>query len=302
MREYHVYPFESRMRMTLKNMLVSQKQIFTFEEQPLLASLITCLGIQSEIGLKELDRLSVPLGIVLKEGANPWKTEIITQDQQFGIRMWIPEIKEFFPRHPDFAEILDPLSCVHGKLSQIVIFPERVAQSYKRRGLTLVIVRDWAITAFLDSQKVNYLRANRWEMEQNIARIQAELMLYCQVAFSGTHDLSDHLLGGHQKGWTQNRSLFVEVHELLQQPPVSLRLNYFISVLLDDLAQPLWYGSETHIWLVQQIMSLIRKVEKLKEELIVPREFQQLMRALRNGVDISKISKLFKALEVIFLA
>ena len=93
------------MRPALKAMLSSQDEVFSFQEEPLLASLVTCLGIQSEIGNPERDRLSVPLGIHVQDGVNPWKTEIITHKEQLGIRMWIPGKKEFTPRHPDFANI-----------------------------------------------------------------------------------------------------------------------------------------------------------------------------------------------------
>ena len=66
---------------SLADQFVFFDEVFTFEEEPLLASLITCLGIQSEIGNPERDRLSVPLGIDLQEGVNPWKTEIITHKE-----------------------------------------------------------------------------------------------------------------------------------------------------------------------------------------------------------------------------
>ena len=210
-----------RMRLRLVEMLKSQPDIFTFEDEPHLASLCTCLGLQAELGVEALDRLSVPLGIDLSQyKENPWQSSIVKFNNEYGIVFWIPGVKEFPLRHEDLLNILHPLSMsATGELSQIVIFPHQVYECYKELGLELVIVRDWVLSSSLagDDHGVNYLKTNNWEVENNTALIQTELMVKRQVAFSGTHDVADHLLGGRGDRFGKSMSLYHQVRLRLNQ-------------------------------------------------------------------------------------
>ena len=292
------------LKRNLAERLREKAEIFSHHSDPLLASLISCLGLQFEIGRPGWDRLSAPLGVDLRAWKeNPWQTEIISLNGTIGIRMWIPEVEEFRPLHQDFAAILHPLSIdTEGRLSQIVIFPADLAQNYRARGLELVIVRDWVLSSCLsseDKRPVEYLATNLWELENNTARLQAELMANRQVAFSGTHDLADHLIGGSGQGFFENRELYQEVSESYRgifggettPKNITLVVSYLIGALLDDLAQPTWYFCKKHRALTQLSLRFLNQVQDLADDLAqleLPESFDTLMHHLRSGVRDNK--------------
>lgn len=293
---WRVFPASNSLKGNLAAELRKKGDIFSLSSEPLLGPLATCLGLQSEIGHSQRDRLSFPLGIDLsKFKSNPWHSEVITFQNLIGLRFWIPEVSEFKIRHPDFKDILHPLSLdKYGKLSQIVIFPTLVAEHYQKRGLELVIVRDWALSSFLaPDQSLNYLQTNIWEIETNSAYLQTRLMNNRQIAFSGTHDVADHLLDGNQQGMAINENLYSKASQLYekifsrrqQKKKITLLASYLVGVLLDDLAQPNWYSSLNHRWLTDQALHFLAETEKLERDiprLELPQSFHNLIKKLRS--------------------
>jgi len=274
-----------------------EKDIFSFVENPLLASLITCMGLQAELGNKQYDRLSVALGVDLEGyNVNPWKTEIISYRNKIGIRMWMEGKREIYPDHPDFINILDGMSLSKsGELNQIIIFPEDVADRYREKGLNLVIVKPWVLSSFLSKQqdRVNYFKTNSWEIELNSAKLQTQMMSVGQVAFSGTHDLVDHLLGGTGEGLKDRKSLYEHFHFEYQEifnenrnvKKIELVTSYLIGVLLDDLAQPKWYGSDLHREIAIKALRFLASLkcyEKDQVTLGLPSSFHRLIELLRS--------------------
>lgn len=298
-QSWQEFPVSGALKPKLAERLQREERIIPFDRDPLLASLICCLGLQSEIGVAGLDRMSICLGVDLSAtSTNPWKSEIISLDGCIGIRMWVPGLEELSPKHPDFMDILHPLSLdERGRLSRLVIFPQQVAQRYKNRGLELVIVRDWALSSFLASERensVNYLVTNRWEIEINSAEIQSELMYLAQVAFFGTHDLADHLLGGDGKVFAEKKEFFGSVRNLYREvfaarvvKKSTLLVSYLIGVLLDDLAQPSWYRSTAHHALVERSLHLLKQTAGWPsdiDDLEPPQSFHRLVEDLRLGM------------------
>ncbi|MEM7646144.1 MAG: hypothetical protein AAF203_04475 [Pseudomonadota bacterium] len=278
----------------MKKQLENQKAVFSFESQPLLASLTSCLGLQSEMGTQAKDRLSLPLNIHLEDDQdNPWQSEIITLNNKIGLRLWIEGIREFYPDHPDFSQILHPLSLdQEGRLSQIIIFPEDVYHNYKRRQLELVIVRDWALSAFLQGNShdsVNYFFSNEWEVKNNTAKIQTQLMKNRQLAFSGTHDLTDHLLGGQGAAWNSFMPLYQKAHSIYEHVfseektpnQQELFLSYTIGVLLDDLAQPRWYQHQPHANAIELLLIFLKKAASFGPEMLF--SFDSFVEKVRSG-------------------
>src|SRR5688572_11959896 len=131
------------LRKKIAKKLSQKEEIFPISSDPLLASLVTCLGLQFETGKADWDRWSFTLGVEPQKYSQ-WKSEIITQDGEFGIKLWMTNREEFKLRHPDFGIILHPSSLDENKnLTSLVIFPAQVANRFARdRGLELVIVRD----------------------------------------------------------------------------------------------------------------------------------------------------------------
>lgn len=291
----------------LARKLEAKEEIFSFRSEPLLASLISCLGLQFELGKKEQDRASFLLGVDLEKlpgGANPWRTEIIALGDQIGLRAWVPGREELAPLHEDFRLILHPLSMQNGRLSQLVIFPMQVAQAYEARGIELVVVRDWALSAFLSrSRNLNYQKTNREEIEQNIALLQMKLMRGRRLAFTGTHDLGDHLLGGHAGGIAQSDSLLADLEHVYAKvfaPGKGLRsqlvASYLVAVMLDDLVQPQWYGSTGHTLIARRALALIEVLAKRPDipAVFLPQSFHEIVARLRSReASFAELERLF---------
>jgi len=269
-------------------------EIFSFRSDPLLASLISCLGLQFELGKPDQDRLSFMLGVKLcQEKPNPWQSEIVSLGDQIGLRAWIPGLKELQPLHEDFRLILHPLSLSQeGVLDQLLIFPGQVADAFAGRGLELVVVRDWALSAFLSRNlNLNYQRTNKQEIEENITLTQVRLMKGRQLALTGTHDIADHLLGARTSGIESAYPLLERLHAVFEKAfpanrakKSSLVISYFLAVLLDDLVQPQWYASPAHLHLGEKALSLMLATLEKKDlpEIFLPQSFHELVKAVRN--------------------
>jgi hypothetical protein len=278
----------------LARKLEGKEEIFSFRSDPLLASLISCLGLQYELGKRDQDRSSFLLGIDLDKlaGKNPWQSEIIALGDQIGLRAWVPGIKELAPLHEDFRLILHPFSMQDGRLSQLVIFPLRVADAYLARGIELVVVRDWALSAFIgQNRNLNYQKTNKQEIEENIALLQLKLMRGRQLAFTGTHDLGDHLLGGHASGIAASDALVADLTQAFSRvfadgkgKRSQLVTAYLAAVMLDDLVQPQWYGSAGHTLVARRAMALIELLSNRADipEIFLPQSFHEIVDHLRS--------------------
>ncbi len=273
--------------------------VIPFSDEPALASLCACLALQREMGNREFDRLSPFFGVELApRAANPWESEIFQNGAEIGIRFVRRDGRPLTVRHADFAVLLAPESLGDdGELRQAVIYPQRVAERYRQRGFELVIVRDWILSSALaldEENHVSYLLTNEWEIQQNISRQQVELMTKRQLPFFGTHDIVDHLLGANVALYEVFRDLYLETKQKLDcafaSPSMPSRsrliLSYLIGVLLDDLAQPKWYGSAAHAGLVRYALAALKNAppvcpasEALPKTL--PGPFHELMEALR---------------------
>lgn len=282
------------MKATLAAQVEKKKEIFSFASDPLLASLVSCLGLRHELGKSHLDRASIFLGVDLKEEiGNPWRTEVIAHQGMLGLRAWIPGREELLPRHDDLGHILHPFSLSSdGRLRQLVIFPALVAERYAKRGIELVVVKEWALTAFLRKEnQLDYQRTNKYEIEGRIALTQMELMEKRRLAFTGTHDLGDHLLGADPAGLAKSdeairalRATFEKDFSTANPSKRSLVLGYLAAVMLDDLAQPQWYGSAEHQYILTGITVLLKRALSAPDlpELFLPSSFHEIVAGVRG--------------------
>lgn len=295
---YKTFKIDTAVKERLVKKLRAGSDIFSFEDDPAVASLCTCLGLEFEMGNRAFDRLSPFLGVDLEAGneASPWAIHFLLKDERIGICLERRDGQRPQIRHPDFQYIIDPLSFDGGALNRIILFPSRVAENYRRKGFDLVIVRDWVLTSCLaldDSQTVSYLYANAKEVESNIALLQAKIVSSHRLAFSGTHDIVDHLLLCDVKKFDQNFELFKNAHETLQaifaegvRPSrAQLFLSYFIGILLDDMAQPRWYSSSDHALLLGMALETLKDLPMAYEDptdLQLPLVFHHLVANLRG--------------------
>lgn len=229
----------------LKEELLEKPDIISFSSDPKLCSFLSCLGLKFEIENPDWDRLSIPLGAKKRT----LKAQMIMKDDLFGLVLTRMGGEEFVPHHPGFAELIDPLSLDESKvLSRIVLFPEKIAAFMQRQGIDLVIIKDWVLDSFLSEGKgYNYQFASEQEMNSQSALRQAQMLSRKQISFSGTHDLVDHLLGLNESKLFQARNYFEKSLDYIQKHSENKVLTYTTGVILDDLAQPKWYGSQKHL-------------------------------------------------------
>jgi type III secretion system FlhB-like substrate exporter len=278
-------------RNKLAEMLLQQKPVFSFQEEPVLAALCTCLGLQFEMGNSDYDRLSPFFGVEIVNGqVNPWRSEIFSIENKIGIKFSLLSGFILTLKHPDFVSIIDKASFnERGDLDKIIIYPEDVARNFRAKGFDLVIVSEW----IMSSDKVKYLVANRHEIESNIATTQIKLMQNRQLAFTGTHDIVDHLLNSDiskfnlsQELFNQVQDVFSEVFTLKRKALNSeLLLSYLIGILLDDLAQPKWYGSKAHAKVITDTLSTLKNFKRAKSievALELTPLFHELVAAIRS--------------------
>lgn len=301
MSSFQVLKIDSEVKRRLLQKLALLGEVIGFEEDPALASLCACLGLEFELGKKDYDRLSPFFGVDISElVVNPWLVEIIAKEDKIGLSLTRKDGGRLQIRHPDFQYILAPESFTSdGTLSRIILFPSDIARNFKNRGFELVIVREWVRTSCLNpdpSTQVQYLYANRWEIEANVALVQGKMMEKRQLAFSGTHDIVDHLLGSDFRRFDLFSSVFREAKRVLTEVfPIGstpsrseLLLSYLVGVLLDDMAQPKWYGSKEHEILLLMALKTLekRKVEVLNStQLSLPSSFHTLVANLREGTN-----------------
>lgn len=279
------------LRANLAKRVEKKESIFPIQSDPLLGSLVSSLGLAHEMGNREQDRLSFLLGVDLQR--EHWEKEIISFQGEIGLRAFVPGREELRPLHEDFAKILHPFSIQNGRLSQVVIFPAQVARNYAALGIELVVVRDWALTTFLKDTKLNYLVVNEHELHSNIALTQMDLIRHRRLAFTGTHDIGDHLLGASVSGFASCDSLLQETESVFAMAfregkrNRDLVLSYFVAVMLDDLVQAQWYNSSVHQSAVRRALALMRDSANLPDlsRATLPRSFHELVSALRDRSD-----------------
>lgn len=292
----------------LRAKLEKKPDIFSIESDPLLGSLMACLGIQYDLGKKDWDRLSAPLNINIDLQVNPWKSKLISINNDIALYLWSDVITEFKPDHLDFKHLLHPLSLDEkGNLSRLIISPIHISKYYKTRGIELAVVKSWAQSSFLASStdaSWNYLITNELEIKTGTALIQAQLLCNQQLAFQGTHDLADHLLGAKVNSFQKNKKIFHQIQPLLHNkfynedriPNISKILIYLVGVVLDDLAQPLWYDSENHFKILSASVMHLDNLHEFKKDqpnLNLPKSFHELMIELRKKSKYSDIEIIY---------
>lgn len=251
-----------RARENLRALVARQPAVFGIESEPLLGGLLACLGILGELNTR-LDRLAEFLGADGRKLVG----EVIREDGEYGLGVAFADGGELRPISRELLPFFAPSSvAADGTLRRMAIFPERIARFYRARGIELVIVRDWILSTCLAEAPelaVDYNHANAWELVNNIGFQQAELMVLKGLPFFGTHDIVDHLAGASAAGLDLSGPLVERVYRKMQSvfycgngSAPDLLISYFFGILLDDFAQPRWYGCARHGWLAERMLAL----------------------------------------------
>jgi len=270
-------------------------------QDPRLASLLSCRGIQFELNTP-MNRLTE---FITTTSELPWLSRILSTQAGYKIEIYLQDDSEFRILKEDIAVLISPESLdLKKRLTKIVIDPIRIACMLKFKGVELVIVRDWILASGLASDPKNavyYAQANPWEFKNNVGYRQCEMMSRHQLPFFGTHDLADHVAGSSRDGLEKSHHFVLTTFQLMQEkfskpvPDVcDLTYSYLLSLLLDDLAQPRWHGNAFHEQMLEYITQkwIDEDTSNICADTFnyqIPEQFAEIMRHLRSAQTVSDL-------------
>lgn len=233
----------------------------SFRDEPKLCARIAAYGIQREVGTAndELARFIFNADTGTAVRPESLRAEFVDWKGLFGVHIFSADAKRIELRTKGFYDVVHPRWSVNsdGTLHSLFVFPEIVAEIARGQDLDLVVVKPWGLNSIFggfDPAK-GYYQTNFWELENNDVVRFADLTRMRKIAFLGTHDLIAHIAGANRMPWDDLVKIAQRVFDVLsayfhdvKTPSVSaLLLPYTVGVVLDDLAQPPSYGSESHL-------------------------------------------------------
>ncbi len=256
----------------LRTRLSKTPEVTSFSADPKFFSLVAALGIHQEIGTIH-DEFSTFLFDQRSGKRIPrekLRSELIDYQEFAGVRIWADGFDSLDPRVRGMRTLLHPEFSYNerGEIHQCVFFPEIIAKIAATEGAEIVSVRPWGFnTVFggFDPSK-SYYKGNIGGFVNLDAIRYSGLLENRQIVFWGTHDLVSHIAGIKRSAWPEleargkaARILFEEYFAGVSRPvPFALVLPYALGMLLDDLAQPMNYESESRRHVVDLLMEAIR--------------------------------------------
>lgn len=256
----------------LRKKLLQTDEVTPISSDPKFFSQIVALGIHQEIGTihDEFSTFLFDQETGKKIPREKLRSELIQYQGYVGVRIWAEGFGSLDPRVRGMRTLLHPRFSYDssGKIYQCVFFPETIMEIAALEEAELVSVRPWGInTVFggFDPTK-SYYEGNMWEFVNLDALRYSRLLEKKQIVFWGTHDLVSHIAGIRRDAWPEliargkaAREVFEEYFSGISRPvPFSLVLPYALGMLLDDLAQPMNYESESRRHVVELLMDAIR--------------------------------------------
>lgn len=256
---------------TLRSALSGASEVISFRENPKLASEISAIALQREVGTQN-DELSWHLydartGLPI-ESSRP-RADLIRVSGVIGVRIEVPGVEELEIRKTGILPLLHPSLSFgeNGALKQLVIFPESVARILALQGVEAVVVRSWAINTLFGGYdpSANFYEVNEWELKNNDALFFARLVERRRQAFQGSHDLASHIAGTQRENWNFLSQLAGRVANVIEtslhhSSPEGLGarvIPYLLGVLLDDLAQPTHAAEPGRIRMIQEGLKIM---------------------------------------------
>ncbi len=263
--EYQHIHLSDQERERLKDHFLKMPEVTPLSRDPKFFSLIVALGIHQEIGTihDEFSTFLYDGSTGDKVDRSDLRSELISYQGYTGVRIWSVRSQHLDPRVRGLRTLLHPgLSFNDFKqIHQCVFFPEIITQIAALQGAELVSVRPWGLNTVFGGFDPNrsYYEGNMWEFVNADAIRYATLLENRQVAFWGTHDLVSHIAGMRLEEWPKiqargkrMREIFERYFQGIERPtPYSLVLPYALGMLLDDLAQPMNYHSESRLSVVE---------------------------------------------------
>ncbi len=196
--------------------------------------------------------------------------------------------------------LLFEIICTNNPPLQLIFFDDVIPViTAIRRLIHLSPTHPEIIFAGLDA----IIQTNLWELDQNDALRFAKLAANRQVACLGTHDLVAHLAGltSAQADTLARVATRVEIaleqyfRNAKERNRTSLVIPYLIGVLLDDLAQPVHFGSIKHQFMLEQLITLLEQnvisPNESRSLLKFPKDFGGLIEFTRNDPENKVLSE-----------
>lgn len=253
-------------------------EIVPLREDPEFFSLVVSLGIQQEIGTihDELSAFLFDGDTGERIPRDRLRADIVrARDARgrpsYGVRIRAEGVPRLDPRVRGLRTLAHPgLSHgARGDLHQLVFFPAVITEIAARAGAELVSVRPWGINTIFGGfdPARSYYEGNMWEFINVDAIRYARLLEKRRIVFFGTHDLVSHVAGVRLEEWPEleargraARERFEAYFDGVADPaPFALVLPYALGMLLDDLAQPMNYGSRSRKHVVALLMDALER-------------------------------------------
>lgn len=291
--------------------LLQKETSFSFIEEPRVAALVSSLGIQREV----LTVSNELVGHVFDAETGrevQWhemRSELVASGESIGVRIWVPGSSVLTIVNEGLAAFVNPRFSLDAKnnLGQLVFFPESVDQILRLEGGELVIVPEWGLNTIFGGfdPGVHFYQTNLWEIDNNDTLRFARLLGRRQIPLLGTHDLTAHSAGVRRAEMDRLAALGDRIADLLgsyfssakgaKVNRASLIIPYLIGVLLDDLAQPVHYGSKKRLFVIDALLEVIRSnpinLTEPRRILRAPRAFRRLIEFTRSSDDATVIQK-----------
>jgi hypothetical protein len=267
------------------------------------SSLLTSLAVIKEVGTindelarflfdKETGQL-VPLTAI--------KGTLIKYQGGYGVEINVENSNSLEIRALGLRELLHPDSFgEHGVLERLILYPEVICKVLASKGITATIMKPWAMNILFNGfdPSKEYYQTNYWELVENDTIRFCKMITSNELVFLGTHDLIAHISGANEESWKNLVKTATEVLEVLTKyfsaggkPNLaSLILSYTAGVILDDLAQPPSYDSESHLNVLHGILDIIEAnqipPEKKGVLLRFPSRFEKVIELSRAGKSV----------------
>ena len=256
----------------LRGKFIKLPDVVPFSSDPKYFSRLAALGIHQEIGTihDELSKFLFDAVSGVKIPAETLRSEMIEFRGYTGVRIWSEGFTRLDPRVRGLWTLLHPELSFDssGHIYQCVFFPESIMKIAALDDTEIVSVKPWGLNTIFggfDPSKT-YYEGNMWEFINIDAVRYSRLLENRQIVFWGTHDLVSHIAGVKKSAWPElqargkNARILFEAYfnENRNPVPYALVLPYALGMLLDDLAQPMNYESESRRYIVDLLMTEIR--------------------------------------------
>ncbi len=283
----------------LRKKFEALQEVTLFTENLKFASQIASYGMWREIGTVNDELARFVFDANNNQPVVSLKGELVQWNGLNGLKIYSAETARLELRLAGFNEMVHPTLAKNndGTFQALYIFPEIIQQISAKQGVELVLVKTWgnnSIFGGFDPSK-GYYQTNIWEIQNNDVFQFTRLLTNGQIAFLGTHDLIAHIAGIKRSEWLELKktaqtvlSALSNYFQNISRPSLaSLILPYTIGVVLDDLAQPPSYSSQSHLAVLSALLDHLEKKEILPKSpvqlLKFPTSFQKIIELSRTS-------------------